>query len=77
MEPVVYYTSDSPCRKCSSTVRYRNTMHKGACADCVRVAAEARIERAEIAPLCREIVEAAEAAEALLDPLQAERWAGR
>lgn len=30
-----YYESDSPCRRCNGTLRYRNTVHKGKCADCV------------------------------------------
>ncbi len=32
---IVYYTSDSPCRRCNGTLRYRNTKHKGQCANCV------------------------------------------
>ncbi len=31
-----YYESDSPCRRCNGTTRYRNTIHKGKCADCVK-----------------------------------------
>ncbi len=32
----VYYTSDSPCRRCNGTLRYRSPpTHKGKCASCV------------------------------------------
>jgi hypothetical protein len=33
-EPV-YYQSDSPCRKCNGSLRFRNTVFKGRCAQCV------------------------------------------
>ncbi len=29
-----FYESDSPCRKCSGSLRYRNTEHKGKCVAC-------------------------------------------
>ena len=33
---VAYYTSDSPCRRCNGTQRYRSPpSHKGKCACCV------------------------------------------
>ncbi len=31
----VYYESDSPCRRCNGTLRYRNTEAKGKCVVCV------------------------------------------
>jgi hypothetical protein len=34
VEPV-FYQSDSPCRRCNGTLRYKNTAKKGACASCV------------------------------------------
>ncbi len=29
-----YYESDSPCRRCNGTLRYKNTKHKGKCVSC-------------------------------------------
>lgn len=34
-EEPIFYDSDTPCRRCSSTLRYRNTVHKGQCSACV------------------------------------------
>jgi hypothetical protein len=31
-----FYTSDSPCRRCNGTQRFRNTSKKGQCASCVK-----------------------------------------
>ncbi len=31
-----FYTSDSPCRRCNGTERYKNTALRGQCTGCVR-----------------------------------------
>lgn len=48
---VRFYTSDSPCRRCNGTERYRNTSLRGQCTGCARADDSERRARVFVAKI--------------------------